>query len=178
MKNRNVHALAQLLFNVEAFGCLDVFQVDAAQRGLHGGNDVDQLVRIALGQLNVVDIDARKFFEQTGFAFHHGLGGQRANVTQAQHRGAVGDHSDQIATGGVFVGFGRVGFNVQARVSHARRVGERQIALVGQGLGRRDRNFPSGGKTVVITGSFAQSVFGGGEVVVHLIRQSLRQRSC
>jgi hypothetical protein len=33
MENRNFHALAQLAFDIEAVRRLDVFQVDAAERG-------------------------------------------------------------------------------------------------------------------------------------------------
>src|SRR5690606_35578703 len=46
VKDWDLHALAQLLFYVEAFGRLDVFKVDPAQSGLEGGNDIDQLVRV------------------------------------------------------------------------------------------------------------------------------------
>jgi hypothetical protein len=94
--------LDSFLLDVEALGRLDVFQVDAAQRGLHRGDDVDQLVRIALGQFDVEHVHAGKLLEQAALAFHHRLGGQRADVAQAQHGGAVGDHAHQVAARGVF----------------------------------------------------------------------------
>ena len=97
VEDRDVHALAQLLLDVEALGRLDVLEVDAAQRGLERGDDVDQLVGVVLGEFDVEDVDAGELLEQAALAFHHRLAGQRADVAQAQHRGAVGDHADQVA---------------------------------------------------------------------------------
>ena len=116
MEQRNVHALAQLLLDVEALGCLDVFEVDAAQRGFQRSDDFDQLVGVALGQFNVEDVDAGKLLEQTALAFHHRFGCQRADVAQAQHRRAIGDDAHQIAARGVLVDQRGVRLDVQTGV--------------------------------------------------------------
>ena len=84
--------LAQLLLDVEALRRLDVLEVDAAEGRLERGDDVDQLVRVVLGDLDVEDVDAGELLEQDALAFHHRLGGERADGAQAQHGGAVGDH--------------------------------------------------------------------------------------
>jgi hypothetical protein len=47
VEDRDLHALAQLLLDVEALGRLDVLEVDAAEGGLERGDDVDQLVGVA-----------------------------------------------------------------------------------------------------------------------------------
>ena len=167
VEHRNVHALGEFLLNVEALGRLDVFQVDAAQGGLHRRDDLDQLVRIAFGQFDVEHVHAGKLFEQAALAFHHRLGGQRADIAQAQHGGAVGDHAHQVGTGGEFSGLRGIGFDVQAGVSHARRVGQRQIALVGQGLGGGDGDLAFVGAAVVFAGRVAQGLFSGGQVLCH-----------
>ena len=112
VEHRNVHALAQFALNVETLGRFDVFEVDAAQRGLQGGNHVDELVGVVLGQLDVEHIDAGKFFEQTALAFHHRLGCKWADVAQAQHCRAVGDHADQVAARGEVKRQRRVGLDV------------------------------------------------------------------
>ena len=52
-----------------------------------------------LVDLDVEDVDAGELLEQDGLALHHRLGGERADGAQAQHRGAVGDHADEIARG-------------------------------------------------------------------------------
>src|SRR3546814_2750193 len=96
MEDRYFHALAQLLFYVEAFRGFDVFQIDAAQRGLQRRNNVDQLVGISFRQLDVEHVDAGHFLEQASFAFHDRLGGPRADVAQTQNPRDVGDHADQL----------------------------------------------------------------------------------
>ena len=45
VKNRNLHALAQRALDVEAFRRLDVLEVDAAERRLQTGDDVNKFVR-------------------------------------------------------------------------------------------------------------------------------------
>jgi hypothetical protein len=118
VEDRNVHALAQFLLNVEALGRFDVFEVDAAKGGLHRRDDVNQFVGIVFVEFNVKHIDARKLFEQTALALHHRLARQGANIAQTQHGGAIGDHAHQVATAGVFVRGLRVFFNFQAGIGH------------------------------------------------------------
>jgi hypothetical protein len=96
VEDRDLHPFAQPGFDVEALRRLDVFQVDAAKSRLQRGDDVDQLVGIVLGDLDVEDIDAGELLEQHALAFHHRLAGQRPDVAQAEHRGAVGDDRDQV----------------------------------------------------------------------------------
>jgi hypothetical protein len=167
MEHRDVHALAQLLLDVEALGRLDVLEVDAAQRGLQRRDDVDQLVGVVLGQLDVEHVDAGEFLEQAALAFHHRLGGQRADVAQAQHGRAVGDDAHQVAARRVLVGQRRVGLDVQAGIGHARRIGQRQVALVQQGLGRGDRDLALDGRAVVLARCFAKCFFCGGKGCSH-----------
>ena len=90
-----------LLLDVEALGRLDVLEVDAAQRRLERGDDLDQLVGVLLGELDVEHVDAGELLEQAGLALHHRLAGERADVAQPQHRGAVGDDADEVRARGV-----------------------------------------------------------------------------
>ena len=108
MEHRDVHAFAQLGFDVEAFRGFDVFEVDAAEGGFQGGDDVDQFVRIAFGDFQVEDVDAGEFLEQDAFAFHDGFRRQGPDVAQSQHGGAVGDDGDQVGACGHVAHFGGV----------------------------------------------------------------------
>jgi hypothetical protein len=49
------------------------------------------LFGVALRDLDVERVEVGKLFEQHGLALHDGLAGQRADVAEAQHGGAVGD---------------------------------------------------------------------------------------
>jgi hypothetical protein len=166
MEDRDVHALAQLLLDVETLGRLDVFEVHAAQRRLERGDDLDQLVGVVLGELDVEHVDAGELLEQAALAFHHRLAGERADVAQAQHRGAVGDHADQVAARGVFVRQRRVFLDREAGVGDTGRIGERQVALVRQRLGRRDRDLAAARRAVVFERGFAQGLFGGRQLAL------------
>jgi hypothetical protein len=120
VKHRNLHARAQGALDVKAIGRFDVFQVNAAKSGLHGRNRVYELVKVVLLQFDVKHINACKFFKQNRFAFHHRLGGQWANVTQAQNRGAVGDDGHQITPRGVARSTCRVCHDSLTRCGNAR----------------------------------------------------------
>ena len=129
MKHRNLHPFAQFLFNVKALGRFDVFQVDTAEGWLQRSDDIDQFVRIALIDLNIEYVDPGKFLEQNSLALHDRFRCQRADRTQAEYGGAVGDYADQIAACRQVAGFGRVFHNGFANLGHTRCIGERKIAL-------------------------------------------------
>ena len=98
VENRDVHALLELGFHLEAFRRLDILQVNAAKSGLQRGNDVDQLVGVRFLYLDIEHVNIGEFLEQDTLAFHDRLGGQGADVAKAQYRGAVRDHRNEIAT--------------------------------------------------------------------------------
>ena len=156
VEDGNVHAITKLAFDVETFRRFDVFEVDATNGGLHGGDDVHQFVGVAFGQLNIKHINASKFLKQATFALHDGLASEGANVAQAQHRRAIGDDSDQVAARGVVIGFGWIGLYVETWECHAGRVGQGQIALVGQSFGRRNGNLARRWVQMVFTCGIAQ----------------------
>ena len=104
VEDRDLHALAQLLLDVEALGRLDVLEVDAAEGRLHARDRLDQRVGVVLGQLDVEHVDAGELLEQAALAFHHRLAGQRPDVAQAEHRGAVGDDRHEVAARRQLVG--------------------------------------------------------------------------
>jgi hypothetical protein len=172
VEHRNPHAFAQLALHIEALGRLDVFQVDAAEGRLERGDHLDQLVGVELVDFDVEHVDAGELLEQHRLAFHHRLGRKRTDIAEAEHRGAVGDDADQIATCGVAEDAGRIRIDRAAGRRHARRVGERQIALVGQLLGGRDRNLSRRRLLVVIECSAAEIGFIGSGHCGHRSRAS------
>ncbi|GAC1527420.1 MAG: malto-oligosyltrehalose synthase [Ramlibacter sp.] len=116
VEHRDLHALAQLALDVEAVRCLDVLEVDAAERGFQGRNHIDQLVQVVLFiDLDVEDVDARELLEQDRLAFHHRLGREGPDVAQAEHGRAIGDDRDQVAACGVPEGGGRILDDLLAR---------------------------------------------------------------
>src|SRR5690606_10974687 len=155
VEDRNLHAFAKLLFDIEAFGSLDVFKIDPTQGGLQRRDDVDQLIRIVFVELDVKYINAGEFLEQASFALHDRLGGERADIAQAQHSGTVGNHTHQVGTRGVQRrGFVALVVDGHTGRGYTRRVGQRKVVLVGQRLGRRDRNLPRNGEGMIVECQF------------------------
>ena len=129
-------------FDLETFGRLDVFQVDAAEGRLEGGNGRDHVGVHARGvDLDVEYVDAGEFLEEDGLAFHDGLGGERADIAEAQNSGAVGDDGDQIGAGRIVVGGGRIILDRKTGGRDAWGIGKCQIALVAERLGGLDLQF-------------------------------------
>jgi hypothetical protein len=87
-----------------------------------------------------------------------GLAARGADIAQAEHGGAVGDHRDQIAAGGDSGHLAGVFDDDFARGGHPRRIGERQIALVGERLGWRDLDLAVGEHAVVAQGAFIEII--------------------
>ena len=172
VEDRDVHARAQRALDVEAVRRLDVLEVDAAEGRLERGDQVDQLVEVLLVDLDVEHVDAGELLEEDALAFHHRLGGQRTDVAEPEHRGAVRDHRDQVAARGVAERIGRVDDDLLARRGNARRVGQREVVLVDELLGGRDRHLARRRELVVIercTAQFGGLLFGTGHDVVSLV---------
>ena len=113
-------------------------------------------VGVALGDLDVEHVDAGELLEQHRLAFHHRLRGERADRAEAEHRGAVGDDADHVAARGVAERVVGIGDDLLARRGDARRIREREVALVRQLLGRRDRDLPGRRELVILERRLAQ----------------------
>ena len=73
MKDRDVHPFFQCLFNDEAIGCGNIFQIDAAKGRFQQFNRVDEALRIFGIHFDVDGVDVGESFEQDCLAFHHWL---------------------------------------------------------------------------------------------------------
>ncbi len=141
MEHRDIHARLELRLDLEAFRRLDVFQIDAAEGRLQRCNHADDVIDFGRVDLDVEAVDAGEFLEQDRLAFHHRLGGERPDIAEAEHGGAVGHHGDKVGAAGEFGGLRGIGGDGFAGRRHARRIGQRQIALVGERLCRLDFKF-------------------------------------
>ena len=138
VEHRDVEQLAQPLLDDEALRRLDVFEVDAAPALAEESDAIDELVRILGVHFEIDRVDIGEALEQHRLAFHHGLGGERAAIAEAEDRGAVGDDGDEIALRRVVVGLALILGDRQHRHRDAGRIGEREIALRRHRLGGDD----------------------------------------
>ena len=149
VEHRDGHAALQALLDLEAFGSLDVLEVDAAEGRLERRDHIDEPIDVLFGHLDVEHVDAGELLEEHRLAFHDGLRGERADIAEAEHGGAVGDDRDEVLPGGQGGGFSRVGGDRLAGDGDAGRVGERKVALVAERLGRLDLDLSGPRVTVV-----------------------------
>ena len=124
MKDRDLHGLLQLFFDIEALGGLDVLQVDAAEGRLQQLAGLDDLIRVLRIQLDIEDIDVGETFEQNPFPFHDRLAGQGAQVPQSQNRCAVGNHRHQVPLGGIFISIFGIFLDRQTGLGYPGRIGQ------------------------------------------------------
>src|SRR5208337_4945051 len=103
VKNRDVHHLAQALFDVEALGRLNVLEIDSAKRRTKIFDRVDEFVWVFRRDLKVDGVYICEALEQHRLSFHHRLRGQSSKIAETKNRGSVGYHSDHVAARRVVV---------------------------------------------------------------------------
>ena len=138
MEDGNAHLRLQPVLDLEALRRLDVFQIDATKGGLERRDRADHALHIRRIDLDVEHVDARELLEQDGLALHHRFRGKGPDIAEAKHRRAIGDHGNQIGTRRIVGCKCRVIADSKAGRSHAGRVGQRQVALISEWLGRLD----------------------------------------
>jgi hypothetical protein len=73
MEYRDLHALLEARLDLEAFGTLDVLEVDAAEGRLQRRYRLHHALDGVGGDLDVEHVDPGKFLEQDRLALHHGF---------------------------------------------------------------------------------------------------------
>ena len=154
VKDRDMHAFAQLALDIKTFRGLDVFQVDAAKGRFQRGDDLHQFDRVVLGDLDIEHIDAGKLLEQHRLAFHDRLRRQGADVAQAQHCGSIADDGHQVTASGKLTHRRGVFVHQLAGRRHAGRVGQSQVLLGGQRFGGRNLDLSRLGEAMVMQCAF------------------------
>ena len=127
--HRNVAFRLQCLLNLEAFRRLDVLKVDSTERRSKRLHYFYEFFRILLVDLYVKTVKPGKNFKQQRFSLHHRLSRLRTDIAQAEHRRAVGNHCYKVALVCIFISILWIFLYLKTRISHARRVSQRQIAL-------------------------------------------------
>ena len=136
VEDGDVEPLLQPALDLEAARRRDVLEVDPAIGRRDPGDGVHQLVDGPGLHAHRHGVDPGEVLEEHRLALHDRQRGQRADVAQPQHGGAVGDHGDGVALGRVAGGQGRVGGDGARDVGHAGGVEQGQVGPVAQRLRR------------------------------------------
>ncbi|MGC0373773.1 hypothetical protein RKD28_001289 [Streptomyces sp. SAI-229] len=115
----------------------DVLEVDAGEAGGDGLDDLDDRVGVLGVQAQRPGVDAGEPLEQGRLALHDRQRGLRADVAQAQHRGAVRHDRNGVALDGQAAGVLGVLRDRHAHPGHPGRVDHGQVVTVADGVLRR-----------------------------------------
>ena len=164
VEDRDTHPLLADALDLKAFRRLDVLEVHRPEGRLQCTDDIGQLLRIGLVDLDIEPVDLGELLEERDLAFHHRLGRSGANVPQPKHRCTVGDNRHPVPFAGIPERVSRIAVDLHARFGNARTVGETEIALCGHRLGDPDRQLPRRRVLVIAQGRFLHRLFGGGRL--------------
>src|SRR5947208_178880 len=152
VEQRDGERVAEGLFDVEAVGGADVFEVDPADGRFKQSTEPDHVLRLLRADLEIEHVDIRERLEEDPLALHDRFARQGTDVPEAEHRRPVGDDGHQVAFRRIGVCVPRSGRDLAARLRHPRRIGEGQVSLILEGLGRGDLDLPGATLRVVIQG--------------------------
>ena len=152
VEDRNLHSFFQSGFDLEAGGSTDIFQVDTAECGFQCADSGNDFFRICLAvfceditETQGNSINACKFLEQNSFTFHHRHTGFRADVTETENGGTVGNNGNGVGAAGVFPYGFRMVMNFHAGDADTGGVSEGKVILRIAGFGRDNIEFSRDG---------------------------------
>ena len=120
-------SLLEPILDLEAARRGDVLEVDAAEAGRHQLDRAHDLVGVGRVEADRERVDAGELLEQAALALHHRHRRARADVAEAEHRGAVGDDRDGVALDRVLERLVGVVGDRQADARDAGRVDHREV---------------------------------------------------
>ena len=122
VKHGNVHRFFQCLLDLETLGSLDIFQIDAAERGLHQLNSPDHLLRVFRLQFDIENVNVGEPFKENPFPFHNRLSGHGADVSQSEDCGSVSNDCDKVTLCRVLVNVSRILLDFETGFGYARSI--------------------------------------------------------
>ena len=126
---RNIADLFKSALDLKAARSRDILEVDAAERAGDQLNGAYDLVHILGSHTKRERVHVSERLEQRALALHDRHAGNRTDIAQTEHRGAIRDDSHEIMTTGILVAQARVVLDLEARLGNTRRVRDRQIVL-------------------------------------------------
>ena len=130
VEDGDVAALLQLLLDLKAPGGGDVLQVDAPEGAGDELDGADDLVHVVALDAQGEGVHPAELLEEHAFALHHRHARLGADVPQAQHRRAVGDHQAQVPPPGQLIALVHILLDLQAGLGHAGGIGQGEIVGV------------------------------------------------
>ena len=127
VKYRDVAQLLESGFDFKAAGRGNILQIDSAETAGNEVNCTHNFVYVLAFDTKRKCVHAAELFKEHAFPLHHRHTSLRPDVAQAQHSGAVRDHSSHIPAAGQLIGLIHIFLNLQTRLSNAGGVSHRQV---------------------------------------------------
>ena len=137
VKDGDVQLALEHLLYLKALGRGDVLEVYAAEAGRDGADGGDYVRALVHVEAERHGVHAAELLEEQGLALHDGHGGQRSDVPEPEHGGAVRDDGDEVPARGELPDGGRVSRDLAAGLRHAGGVGRGERVAVADGDLRR-----------------------------------------
>ena len=142
MPHRDVAFLPQAVEDAETLRLGDVLQVHAAERGRDELHRLDDLLRVLRGERDREGVDPAQIFEQESLALHDREAGLWADVPEAEDPRAVRHDGNLVPFVRQAPDQLRVRLDVEARLSHAGRVPDREVVEAPDGDPRDHFDLP------------------------------------
>ena len=142
MPHRDVAFLPQAVEDAETLRLGDVLQVHAAERGRDELDRLDDLLRVLRGEREREGVDPAQIFEQESLALHDREAGLWADVPEAEDPRAVRHDGNLVPFVRQAPDQLRVRLDVEAGLSHAGRVPDREVVEAPDGDPRDHFDLP------------------------------------
>ena len=126
MEDGDVTALLQLFLDLKATGGGNVLQIHPAEGTGQQRHGVDDVIHVLAADAEGNGVHATEFLEEHALALHHRHPRLGADISQPQHRRAVGDHRHRVPAAGQGEALVDVLLDLQAGLGHARGIGQAQ----------------------------------------------------
>ncbi len=135
VEDGDIAPLLQPALDLKAPGGGDILQIHTAKGPRQQSHGVHNLIHILGSHTQRQGVHPAECLEEHALALHHRHPRLRADIPQAQHRRAVGDHRHCVPPARELVAFIDILLNLQAGPGHPGRVGQ------GEGLPVLDLHF-------------------------------------
>ena len=169
VEDRDVEPFLERPLDLEAPRRADVLEVDAAERRRDAHDGLDDVVDVVRVQADRHRVDAAELLEQHRLALHHRQRRGRADVTETEHGGAVGDDGDDVRLPGQVV-HQRPGARRSRSRPGRRRACRRATGRRGCAAGRSRRSPACRPRCSAKAGSLSSyGVVGASSIVGHVV---------
>ena len=109
-----VEAFLESLFDIEAFGSLDILEVYTTECGCNLFYCLTEFLWVFLCHFNIKHVYATIDFKKQSLAFHYGFAAQSTYISESEHGSSITDYGHKISLVCISVCIVGVSLNLEA----------------------------------------------------------------